>query len=49
MIMISVIVDAPVGSAQMAKEVLAMSLEAVGIVRVVDIQEVPPEQMKIKM
>ena len=49
MIMISVIVDAPEGSAQMAKEILAMSLEVVGIVRVVEIKEVPPEQMQIKM
>lgn len=49
MLMMTIIVDAPEGAAQMAKEVLAMSMEVVGIVRVVEIREIPPEQMRIKM
>ncbi len=49
MLILTVMIDAPEGSVQMAKEVLAMSMEAVGTVRVIDVREVPPEQMKIKM
>lgn len=49
MLTITVQVDAPAGAAQTAKEVLAMAMEAVGIVQVVGVQEDEPEQLSIEV
>lgn len=47
MLTITIKVNAPIGQAIGVKEHLAMVLEAFGDVRVVDIREETPEQMKI--
>lgn len=47
MLTVTVQIDAPSGAALIAKEVLAMCLEKVGIVRVVEIREDPPEQLRM--
>lgn len=47
MLTITVQVDAPLGAAESAKEVLAMALEAVGITRVVEVRESRAEQVSL--
>ena len=47
MLIITIHVNAPAGQAIGVKEHLAMCLEKFGDTRVVDIQEVKPEQMQI--
>lgn len=49
MLIMTVLIDAPEGSLQGAKELFAMNAEVLGPVRVVEIKEIPPEQLKIKM
>lgn len=49
MLIMIIAVDAPEGSAQGAKESIAMAMEHLDPVRVVEIREIPPEQQKIKM
>ena len=47
MLIITIHVDAPSGQAIGLKEQIAMDLERYGDTRVVDIQEVLPEQMRL--
>ncbi len=49
MLMMTILIDAPEGSLQGEKELIAMRMEGIGPVRVVEIREIPPEQMQIKM
>lgn len=42
-------VDAPVGEAIGIKEAIAMDLEKYGDVRVVEVREVKPEQLKMEV
>lgn len=47
MLIITIHVDAPAGQAIGIKEQLAMDLERYGDTRVVSVQEVTPEQMRL--
>ena len=47
MLIITIHVDAPVGQAIGIKEQLAMDLERYGDTRVISVEEVKPEQMRI--
>lgn len=47
MLRIMIEVDAPVGQAIGVKEHLAMVLESFGDTRVIDVQEVKPEQIRM--
>lgn len=48
MLIVKCEVDAPVGQAIGVKEAIAMDLEKYGDVRVVEVREVKPEQMKLE-
>ncbi|SBW02426.1 conserved hypothetical protein [uncultured Eubacteriales bacterium] len=48
MLIITIHVDAPIGAAIGVKEALAMDAEKYGDVRVVSVQEVQPEQLKME-
>ena len=47
MLKITILVDAPAGKAQGIKEDLAMHVEKYGDTRVVDIEEIIPQQIKL--